>query len=323
MPVKGATHHVMLEAADEMDRFVEAYLPIAGYDASQPDSPSEAEERAGLPRSAMPGVDESVLYHARWTALWRTYAGLDCFEGLASCVRTVASVLAVYPLGRTAMEGFAAAAWLLEPGIGPEVRAYRGMLDHQKSLKAQLGTLHKQANHDHPYWDEKVSAHLESVAYYEGLLACLEADLAATRPLLPDPATREPLPSLTDLVDGALAGATEQSVGPGVYSQFCEIVHPGAFAVKQLVNSGTTERFLNVSLSEWVWPLLTTCWLMEHCLVRRAEYYGLPSTDLYLKPVLDALYGAVSLQPGTLLLQTATHALLGQEAPQDPEPSTQ
>ena len=315
MPVKGATHPVMLEAADEMDRFVEAYIPIAGYDAARPDSASDAEECARLPRSAMPGVDESVLYHARWTALWRTYAGLDCFEGLATCVRTVASVLAVYPLARTAMEGFAAAAWLLEPGIGPEVRAYRGMLDHQKSLKAQLGTLNKQANRNHPYWDERASDHSKAVAHYESLLAWLEEDLAATRPLLSDTAARESLPSLTDLVDGALLDATEQSVGPGTYSQFCEIVHPGAFAVKQLVNSGTTKQFLNVSLSEWLWPLLVTCWLMEHCLVRRAEYYGLPSTDAYLKPVLDALYLAVGLKSGTLRLHTATHALLGQETP--------
>ena len=108
MPVKGTTHHVMLEAADEMDRFVEAYIPIAGYNAARPDSPSEAEELVDLPRSSMPDVDESVLSYARRAALWRTFAGLDCVEGLASCIRNVASVLAVYPLGRTAMEGFAA-----------------------------------------------------------------------------------------------------------------------------------------------------------------------------------------------------------------------
>ena len=182
------------------------------------------------------------------------------------------------------------------------MRALRGLLDYRKSLKEQLGTLNKRVSLKHLYSDEQASVYSDAVVHYEGLLACIEADLTAVRSLLPKTA-RESQPTLTNLVDGGLAAATEPRVGPGTYSQLCEIVHPGAYATKQLVNSGSTTGFLNVSLSSWVWPLLATGWLMEHCLIRRAEYYSLPSPEPHVQPVLEALYRASGLPHDTLLLE--------------------
>ncbi|MYA85228.1 MAG: hypothetical protein F4Y12_06545 [Acidimicrobiaceae bacterium] len=301
MPVKGVTHPAMVDVADQMDRFVRAYIPVAGYDAARPDSPSEAERQANLPRSVMPDVDESVLCYARRSVMWRTFAGLDCFEGLASCIRNVTSVLAVYPMARTAMEGFAAAAWLLEPDIGTELRAHRGILDYRESLTAPIHTLRMRAKSSDHYDPEAPASYASHLRRYENELKFLQRDLKAVRRLLPD-ATSLQHPGLTRLVDDSLTDATEPGVGVGAYSHLCEIVHPGADSTKRLVNSGSTRDFLNVNLSWWVTPLLATGWLMEHCLTRRAAYYGLPSPELHLQPVLDALYAASSLPSDTLLL---------------------
>ena len=112
------------------------------------------------------------------------------------------------------------------------------------------------------------------------------------------------------LVDDALTEATEPGVGVGAYSHLCEIVHPGADSTKRLVNSGSTNDFLNVNLSWWVTPLLAAGWLMEHCLTRRATYYGLPSPEPHLQPVLDALHWASGLPSDTLLLVPPHHPRL-------------
>ena len=304
MLVKGQTHAAMLDVATEIERFIETYLPIGGHNASQPDSPHEAEERAGLPRSGMPDTEESVLHHARRAAQWKTWAGLDCVEGLVACIRQVKSLVSIYPLGRTAIEAFAGAAWLLEPGIGPQVRAHRGLLDHRKSLDAQLSTVSSRANHGHLYSHEAASAYADAVAHYKKQLSLLRKDLKAVRSLLPEARARDKLPSLTHIVESALDDVTgEEGVGTGHYGELCELVHPGTDAMNQLINSGSTKEFLNIRLSRWVVPLLASCYAMQHCLVRRADYYHLPHPEPHLEPVHEALHEVAILPPDTLLLE--------------------
>ena len=165
--------------------------------------------------------------------------------------------------------------------------AHRGILDYRESLNAELHTLRMRANSDH-FRPEVAASYASHLQRYEEELKFLQRDLKAIRRLLPE-ATSRKHPGGTRLVDDALTDATEPGVGVGAYSELCAIVHPGADSTKRLVNSGSTTDFLNVSLSWWVRPLLATCWLMEYCLIRRAEHYGLPSPEPHLEPVLDVL----------------------------------
>ena len=308
MLVKGQAHPVLLAAATKMEQFLETYLPLAGH-ASQSDSPYETEQQAGLPRSKMPGVNESVLHHTRHAAQWKTWAGLDCVEGLMSCIHQVKSLVAVYPLSRTAIEGFAGAAWLLEPGIGAHVRAYRGLLDHERSLKAQLDTLRLRQQGYILLHGDPADAYSEAKALLASRLSCLRHDLESVRRQLPDPDNPEHYPTFTTIVDGALDDATEEGVGKGAYSELCNLVHPGTDAMSQLFNSGSTNEFLNISLRLWVVPMLTTCYAMRHCLMRRSFYYSLPSPEQHLESVLDALHEAGNLPQDTLLLESPSEPL--------------
>lgn len=292
----------MLNVADELDRFVEAYIPLAGYAAARPGSPSETEEQAGLPHSVISGVAESVLQHARRAALWKTYAGLDCVEGIVPCIRTVTSFLAVYPLARTAMEAFASAAWLLEPGISPEERAYRGLLDHKESLEAQRRVPRKRAQRPDLYGDEQAKVFADAVAHYDHQLGLLQTDIENLQCSTSSGSAPQPL-GPTKLVERTLDDATEEEgVGIGYYSELSALAHAGSDATNHLVNSGSTADGMNVSLILWVTPLLATCYVMHHCLNRRAEHYALPSPDPHLEPVLDALHSTARLPPETLLL---------------------
>ena len=70
----------------------------------------------GLPPTRRPGVSGSILTHATLSTHLRMLASMDCMKGIVSSIEAGTSLYSVFPLARTAVEGFAYAAWILDPG---------------------------------------------------------------------------------------------------------------------------------------------------------------------------------------------------------------
>ena len=290
----------IVAVADAYEGFMSSYTPFA-WGGPQPGSPIDVDLQAGLPESRVLDGGVSVLLHAVHTAHWRILAGVDCMQGMMHVIRSGVSIGAVFPTGRTALEGFAYAAWLLEPGISPESRSWRGLIDHRKSLKKLLSNQKRQSSNAARITSEQSQALDASVEQLRDLLECLDADLAAVRDRLTT-GNAEPHPSATAVVTAALDDFLgEPGVGTGIYGHLCSFVHPGLPGAAMLFNAGFATGEPNIKLADFGLPVAAACHGMIHAVTRQADYLGLASPDPYTAPIQDALEAVFDLPRETLL----------------------
>ena len=290
----------IVAVANACDGFMTGYTPFT-WGGPQPGCPMYIDDQASLPDSQTLEGLASVLLHAFETARWRIMAGVDCIQGMMHVARFGASIGAVFPIARTALEGLAYAAWLLEPGISPESRSWRGLIDHRESLKKLLSNRKKQAREAARITTEQSEALDASVDQLQELLRCLELDRAAVRGLLP-PGNPERYPSATAVVTAALDDFLgEPGVGTGVYGHLCSFVHPGLPGSAMLFNAGLATGEPNIKLADYCLPVAAACHGMIHAVNRLAEYLGLASPDPYTAPIQDALTATFDLPRETLL----------------------
>ena len=199
------------------------------------------------------------------------------------------------------LEGFAYAAWLLEPDISPELRAWRGLIDHRASLKKLLSNQKKQLSKAARITSEQSEALDASVEQLQDLSEGLALDLAAVRDRLPsgDP---EPHPSATAVVTAALDDFLgEPGVGTGTYGHLCNFVHPGLPGAAMLFNASLAAGEPNIKLADYGLPVAAASHGMIHAVNRQADYMGLASPDPYTAPIQDALAAVFDLPRETLL----------------------
>ena len=261
----------------------------------------DIDSQTNLPDSQTLEGTASVLVHALETARWRILAGVDCIQGMMHVARSGASIGAVFPIARTALEGLSYAAWLLEPGISPESRSWRGLIDHRESLKKLLSNQTKQARAAPRITTEQSEALDASVDQLQELRRCLEVDCAAVRGLL-HPGSPERHPGATAVVTATLDDFLgEPGVGTGMYGHLCNFVHPGLSGSVMLFNAGLATGEPNIKLADYCLPVAAACHGMTHAVNRLAEYLGLASPDPYTAPIQDALTAAFDLPRETLL----------------------
>ena len=116
-------HPAVAEVGQLLGEFLGSYELARSGVSPTPDSPWRAEEDMGLPPTCRPGMSGSILTHATLSTHLRMLASMDCMTGIVSSIEAGTSLYSVFPLARTAVEGFAYAAWILDPRITGEQRA--------------------------------------------------------------------------------------------------------------------------------------------------------------------------------------------------------
>jgi len=269
-------HPAVAEVGQLLGAFLGSYELARREVSPTPDSPWRAEEDMGLPPTRRPGVSGSILTHATLSTHLRMLASMDCMKGIVSSIEAGTSLYSVFPLARTAVEGFAYAAWILDPRITGQQRALRGAQDHKKSTEHLLGN-RRAERAVNPASEEQAEALDDSIRGLQETMQHIKADLAVTRRLVPNP-QRESYPAISKVVAEAMDAALGiPGVGTTVYGYLCTVVHPGVAGLLVQRPFDEDRRDFNIPVDRYLAPVGMASHVMCLSLTRLSQHWGLPS----------------------------------------------
>ncbi len=278
-------HPAIAEVADALGEFVGRYSPASFGVHPQQGSPFESESEQ-LPTSARAGAG-SLLAHAEMAVQIRMLAAMDFMGGTASLAKSSASVYSVFALTRSAMESFAYAAWILEPGIGAARRACRGALDHADGVDQYIKNLQRLQEPGAP--DETSAIVASAIGGNEEKLRHINADLSAARGLASGQ-TVETYPSKRAVVN-EIVSVSDANLSSGAvqYGYLSGIAHSGLAELMELhAGEGMLENF-NIRVDRYLLPLAMAICIMRPSCDRFAASWGLPSAAFDMDALLEVL----------------------------------
>lgn len=250
----------------------------------QQGSPFELEKQL-LPLSSRAGTG-TILAHAEMVCQFRLMAAMDFISGIASLASAAASVYSVFPLSRSAIECTAYVAWILEPEITAQERAYRGALDHYESTRESRDNLQRYSQLG---LDEDQSRQIaRDIAGFELKLSDIERDLSRAGDSLPAN-TNKRYPRKRQVVDRAVAEFSRERVGATHYGYLSDIAHGGIAGLMELHQGAGMMESFNISVDRFLLPVAMAVRSMQHSLSKLAASWGLLPADDDVQQVFGVL----------------------------------
>lgn len=230
---------------------------------------------------------------------------LDYVHGIRRLL-TSGTVYSIFPLARTAMEGFAYASWVWKPALVPELRIHRALLIHRKSLEQAERRLVRicetadQESHEDAgdFRDdlERAQANSALVREDEAVIKEYITTHHGTRSLQKKPHAPD---AVRQTLRTALRGGTLDSL----YGELNLLVHPQPAGYVPLLPGKThPDTRLNIPLGAFVMPVYATLLAMLQCLSNVAACCGHEPPLDYMRPAFEICSQIAPNDPDTMLI---------------------
>ena len=238
-----------------------------------------------------------------------TYSTIDTCVDYVRGIQTLIcspSLYSVFPLARSAAEGFAYTSWVWHPGLALEQRLHRAALLHHHTLTQEGRRLRKMQKI--PGIDQAAQDFLaDDLKHSKQHLLLADEDLDAARRHVPhceDPLfAPKRLPAATDMVSRLLSRTTQTAQLSGIYTELSQMVHPQPAGTVPLIPKGTTAGTpRNIMLGSFLMPVHVAVTAMYGCLRDVAQCLGLDDPGPYFEEAFRILGAVVVNDPHEMLL---------------------
>ena len=229
---------------------------------------------------------------------------MDYVRGVQALIRS-GSLYGVFPIARSAAEGFAYADWVWRPGLVLEQRIHRAALLHHHTLAQEgrrLREMQQVFGRDH----DAQGFLAQDLKHSEQHLQQAARDLDAAKGHVPrcdDPrfAPKSP-PRAADAVSRLLARATNRTQLSAIYTELSQMTHPQPAGVTPLIPKGATAGAApNIALGAFLMPVHVAVVAMFGCLSDVAQCLGLDNPRPYFERAFEVLADVEPNNPHEML----------------------
>ena len=234
---------------------------------------------------------------------------LDYVRGIKALICSD-SLYSVFPIARSAAEGFAYVGWVWQSGLALEQRIHRAALLHHHTLTQEgrrLREMQQISGIDRDAQDS-VAADLRRSEQH---LQQAAKDLAAAKRHVPhcDNQLFAPkrLPPAPDVVRRLLGRTTNTAQLSAIYTELNQMVHPQPAGIIPLIPKGMPAGAPpNIALGAFLMPVHVAVVAMFGCLSDVAQCFGLDDPRPYFERAFEILAAVVPNDPHEMLFVTPT-----------------
>ena len=229
---------------------------------------------------------------------------LDYVRGIKALICSD-SLYSVFPIARSAAEGFAYVGWVWQSGLALEQRIHRAALLHHHTLTQEgrrLREMQQISGIDRDAQDS-VAADLRRSEQH---LQQAVRDLDAAKRHVPSCDNQlfapKRLPPAADVVSRLLGRATSSAQLSAIYTELSQMVHPQPAGVIPLIPKGLPAgAHPNIALGTFLMPVHVAVTAMFGCLSDVAQCLGLDDPRPYFKRTFEILAAVVVNDPHEML----------------------
>ena len=287
------------------------YPPIQSMDPTiaTPDSPWRQAKQQVMPLPKGPVSPYNTWFDLVEGVTYPTInTCLDYVRGIKALICSD-SLYSVFPIARSAAEGFAYAGWVWQSRLALEQRIHRAALLHHHTLTQEgrrLREMQQISGMDRDAQDSLAAGLRRS----EQNLQQAAKDLAAAKRHVPhgDDELFAPkrLPPAADIVRRLLGRTTNTAQLSAIYTELSQMVHPQPAGVIPLIPKGLpagTPR--NIALGAFLTPVHVAVTAMYGCLREVAQCLGLDDPWPHFEGVFEILAAVVVDDPDEMLFVAA------------------
>ena len=232
---------------------------------------------------------------------------LDYVRGIKALIGSD-SLYSVFPIARSAAEGFAYVGWVWQSGLVLEQRIHRAALLHHHTLKQEGRRLREMQQISGVGRDAQDSVATDLKRSEQHLQQAVR-DLGAAKRHVPSCDNQlfapKRLPPAADVVSRLLVRATSSAQLSAIYTELSQMVHPQPAGVIPLMAKGLPVGAApNIALGAFLMPVYVAVVAMFGCLSDVARCLGLDDPRPYFKRAFEILDVVVVNDPDEMLWVT-------------------